>query len=168
MSLAGLGPKFVSRHVCLIIAWTGQQGPVLYNGAKDVNDEAHPPESEPAEAGRLMASSLPGWTVLEPACLHKENVHADICHTLPPDRTWHKVNDPKVDYSGGLGEGKFGPEPKLELSPPEGCLAEAGALRPQVCFCWTVPEPACWHKGNVRAVRLLKEPCLYWVISVSH
>ena len=21
----------------------------------------------------------------------------DICHCLPPDRIWHKVNDPKVD-----------------------------------------------------------------------
>ena len=25
----------------------------------------------------------------------------DICLCLPPDRTWHKVNDPRVDYSGG-------------------------------------------------------------------
>ena len=32
---------------------------------------------------------------------------------FPPDRTWHKVNDLKVDYSGGLGEGKVGHEPRL-------------------------------------------------------
>ena len=38
----------------------------------------------------------------------------DICHCLPPDRTWHKVNDPKVNYSGDLGEGKVGHEPKLK------------------------------------------------------
>ena len=39
---------------------------------------------------------------------------AGICHCLPPDRTWRKVNDPKVDYSGGLGERKVGHEPRLE------------------------------------------------------
>ena len=34
---------------------------------------------------------------------------------LPPDRTWHKVNDPKVDYSGDLGEGKVGYEPSWTM-----------------------------------------------------
>ena len=38
----------------------------------------------------------------------------NICLCLRPDRTWHKVNDPKVDYSGGLGEGNVGNEPRLE------------------------------------------------------
>ena len=28
----------------------------------------------------------------------------DICRCLPPNRTWHKVNDPKVDYSEDLLE----------------------------------------------------------------
>ena len=37
-----------------------------------------------------------------------------ICLCLPPDRTWHKVNDPKVDYSGDLGEGKVRHEPRLK------------------------------------------------------
>ena len=37
-----------------------------------------------------------------------------ICHCLPPDRTWHKVNEMKVDYSGVLEEGKVGQEPKLK------------------------------------------------------
>ena len=37
-----------------------------------------------------------------------------ICHCLPPDRTRHKVNDPKVDYSGDLGEEKVGQKPRLE------------------------------------------------------
>ena len=32
MSLAGHRPKSGSRHVCLIISWTGRQGPVLYKG----------------------------------------------------------------------------------------------------------------------------------------
>ena len=30
------------------------------------------------------------------------------------DRTWHKVNGPKVDYSGGFGEGKVKHKPRLE------------------------------------------------------
>ena len=34
-----------------------------------------------------------------------------ICFCLPPDRAWHKVNHPKVDYGGGLEEGKVGHEP---------------------------------------------------------
>ena len=38
----------------------------------------------------------------------------DIWHCLPTDRTWHKLNDPKVDYSGNLGEEKVEHEPKLE------------------------------------------------------
>ena len=41
-----------------------------------------------------------------------------ICHCLPPDKTWHKVNDLRVDYSWGLGEGKVG-------------------HKPQVCLCWS-------------------------------
>ena len=46
-----------------------------------------------------------------------------ICHCLPPDRTWHKVNDSKVDYSVGLGEGKVEAWALLEYNaalPPEG------------------------------------------------
>ena len=38
----------------------------------------------------------------------------DICHNLPPGKTGHKVNDPKVDYIGGLGEGKVGYGPRLK------------------------------------------------------
>ena len=34
-----------------------------------------------------------------------------ICFCLPPG---HNVNDPKVDYSGDLGEGKVGHEPRLK------------------------------------------------------
>ena len=39
----------------------------------------------------------------------------DICRCLPPDRIWHKVNDPKSNYGGDLGEGKVGN--KLRLGP---------------------------------------------------
>ena len=38
----------------------------------------------------------------------------DICLCIPPDRTWHKVNDSMVDYSLDLGEGKVEHEPRLE------------------------------------------------------
>ena len=48
MSLAGHGPKSRSRHVCLIIASNGRQGPVLYKGDKDT---AHPLKGGLAEAG---------------------------------------------------------------------------------------------------------------------
>ena len=36
----------------------------------------------------------------------QKDIGCPICPCLPPDRTRHKVNDPKVDYSVGLGEGK--------------------------------------------------------------
>ena len=44
----------------------------------------------------------------------RERERVNICLCLPPDRTWHKVNDPKVDCSGDLGEGKVGHEPRLK------------------------------------------------------
>ena len=39
---------------------------------------------------------------------------SDISFWLPPDRTWDKIYDPKVDYSDGLGERKVGHEPRFE------------------------------------------------------
>ena len=59
MSQAGHGPKSGSRHVCLIIAQTGQQGPVLYKGDKCVSDATSPPEGGPVESRSLLALSLP-------------------------------------------------------------------------------------------------------------
>ena len=56
MSLADFEPKSGSRHVCQLIALTGQQGPVLYKGD---NVAAGPPESGPAETGGLSVSNLP-------------------------------------------------------------------------------------------------------------
>ena len=39
----------------------------------------------------------------------KEKIKKEyICHCLPPNRTWHKVNDPKADYRGFLGRGRSG------------------------------------------------------------
>ena len=52
-------PKSGSGHGCRVIAWTRQQGLVLYIGDKDVNIAARPPEGDPAEPGRLSASNLP-------------------------------------------------------------------------------------------------------------
>ena len=72
-------------------------------------------------------------------------IMTDSCHCLPPDRTWQKVNDPKVDYSGGLGEGKFGHEPRLkpywtmmQLAHLKVAQSKLGALRSQVCLYWTI------------------------------
>ena len=31
--------------------------------------------------------------------------YVTICLCIPPDRTWYRVNEPKVDYSGDLKEG---------------------------------------------------------------
>ena len=62
MSLAGLEPKSGSRHMCLIIAWTGQQVPVLCKGVKGVNDAARLPEG-----GGLLALSLPLVSIPCPA-----------------------------------------------------------------------------------------------------
>ena len=39
---------------------------------------------------------------------------AYICLCLPSDRTWHNINDQKVDYSEDLGKEKVGHEPTLE------------------------------------------------------
>ena len=56
-----------------------------------------PTESGSAEARGLSASSLP-LSIDRPARMPDS----------PLDRTWHKVNDLKVDYSGGFrrGEGR--------------------------------------------------------------
>ena len=43
----------------------------------------------------------------QPECVY-------FCLCLPPDRTWHKVNDPKVELLSGFGERKVGHEPSLE------------------------------------------------------
>ena len=63
MSLAGYRPKHGSRHGCLIIAWTRQQGPGLYKGDKGVNDAAHPPEGGPAEPGAFRPQVYLCWTM---------------------------------------------------------------------------------------------------------
>ena len=42
------------------------------------------------------------------------NIYIYVCHCLQPEKTRHKVNDPKVDYSTDLGEGKVRHEPRPE------------------------------------------------------
>ena len=41
----------------IIVGIRGQQGPVLYNGEKGINNAADPPESGPAEPGSLLTDS---------------------------------------------------------------------------------------------------------------
>ena len=54
--------------------------------------------------------NLGGYLILNPVYTNMSFKRIDICRWLPPDRTWHKVND----YSGDLGERKVGHEPRLE------------------------------------------------------
>ena len=50
-----------------------------------------------------------GW--LASGLTHK---YSDICQCLQPDKAWHKVKNPKADYSRDKEEGKVGNEPRLE------------------------------------------------------
>ena len=68
MSLADHGPKYGSRHVCLIIAQTGQQGPERYEGDKGVCDAAHLPEGGPAKAGAFRRQVCPGALTVRNGC----------------------------------------------------------------------------------------------------
>ena len=128
MKLAGgHGLKHVSSHGWPVIAQTGPQSPVLYKGD---NNAARLPESGPAESGGLSISSLPllfdGPTKKPGRKAHSKLMLltlSDICLCLPTERTRHKVNDTKVDYSGGLGEGRSGPS---RVSNPAGvCWSSA-------------------------------------------
>ena len=84
---------------------------MLYKGDKGVNDAAHPPEGGSAETRGLLTSNLP-LNIDRPARVPDNPLkslylflpttvtnQADICLRLPSDRTRHKVNEPKVDYS---------------------------------------------------------------------
>ena len=93
MSLAGHGPKSGSRHVCLIIAYTGQQGPVLYKGDKGVNVAAPPAEGDSAEAGGRSASSLP---LLDSA--HKRQSQQQINAVGLDDRDADRYNAVHTGY----------------------------------------------------------------------
>ena len=47
---------------------------------------------------------LPRAPLVDPH--HRMQFSVDICHCLPPDRTWHEVNYPKVDYRMGFKRGE--------------------------------------------------------------
>ena len=69
---------------------------------------------------------------------------------LPPTRQDLTLDQwPKDRLKWGLGEGNVGHEPRLDpcwtmtqLAYLKVVQPKQGALRPQVCFCWTVPESA--------------------------
>ena len=139
---------------------------MLYKSDKDAINAAHPLEGGQTEAGGLTPSSLPLLSWVRTSGCARGIVQAHICHCLPPDRTWHKVND-----SGGLGEGDMGYELKLEpcgtmmqLAHPKVAQPKPGrGFRSEVCFCWTVPEQTC----KPPPPGFLKEACLYRVKSVA-
>ena len=58
-----------------------------------------------------------------------------ICRCLSPDRTRHKVNDPRVDYSGDLGEGTVGQKLRLEPCWSSTHLEQCGPNEPS--WSWT-------------------------------
>ena len=60
-------PKCGSGRGCRFIAWTRQQGLVLYIGYKGVNDAARTPGGGLVEAGDLSASNLPLISIPHPA-----------------------------------------------------------------------------------------------------
>ena len=67
------------------------------------------------------------------ARLSSRSEEVDICLSFPPDRTWHKVNDPRVDYNGDLGEGKVEHEPSLDPCCSSAHLVQCGLDEPS----WT-------------------------------
>ena len=78
---------------------------------------AWPPEARagPATWRECCVSSAPMSGSLDwVTAVARDCKLPDICLCLLPERTWHKVNDPKVDYIGDLGEGKIGHETRLE------------------------------------------------------
>ena len=90
----------------------------------------------------------------------REIMWAKICHCLLPDRTWHKVNDLKIDYSEGLGDRKV--RHKLRIEP-----------------CWTMIQLALPNNSDcawtsVRALERSYElptadrACLYKAKAESH
>ena len=72
-----------------------------------------------------------------------------ICLGLPLDWTWHKVNDPKVDYSGGWGRW-VGLEPRLE--PKAGGLSASSLLLPCSMYVYSyhmTRRGAIFHLNNI-------------------
>ena len=103
MSLAGYGlNQCESKHGCQIIAWTWPRGPVLYNNCQWHH---HPPEGGPAEteshSALNLSLSLKSRIGTDTSSRPEPSRTLSICHCFSPDRTWHKVNDMKVIYSGG-------------------------------------------------------------------
>ena len=62
----------------------------------------------------------------------------------PPDRTWHKVNDPKADYSGDLaGAGRAWAEART--------LLVCAAHRPTTCNVGLMSQAVSWSQIWVQA-----------------
>ena len=76
MSQAVTQPKSGSGHRCQVIAWTRQQGLVLYIGDKGVNVTACLPGGGPAEARDLSALNLPLISIPHPAWMPDDQAKA--------------------------------------------------------------------------------------------
>ena len=91
-----------------------------YKDAKGINDAARQAEADQPKPGAFRFQ-ICHWVLTarygcQTVCFKASarSTVVDICLCLPSDRTWHNVNDPKVNYSGDLGEGKVGHESRLE------------------------------------------------------
>ena len=71
-----------------------------------VNDAARPPEGLKSAICHWPSGTDARQSAKKP--LHEAATERYICLSLPPGRTWHKVNDSKVDYRKDLSEGKVG------------------------------------------------------------
>ena len=76
-----------------------------------------------------------------------------ICLCLPPDMTWHKVNDSKVGLKWGLEEGKVGHEPRFDP-----CLATLVICSLSAMWAW-------WAQIWVQA--LMPDYSLNWTAKSS-
>ena len=95
-------------------------------------EEALKSASWAATADKASVVEWPGENRIPPTPLADVQPKLDICHCLPPDRTRHKVNGPKVDYNGDYGEGRLGTS-RMKVGhdaahPPEGGLPEDRGL----------------------------------------
>ena len=129
MSLAGLGRKSGSRHVCLIRLDSKVQ--CYARGTKVSMLQL-----------ALQKVAQPKPEVFQPQVGHGALTY--ICLYLPSDRTWHQANDPKVDYSGDLGEGQFRHESRLKTCWSSAHFVQCGPDMPnrswiQICVLARIP-----------------------------
>ena len=100
--------------------------------------------NQPCFTSTMLQSMVSGALRFYKSYKHSSSRIRYICLCLSPDRTWYKVNDQKVDYSGGVqGKGNsstgHGTWTMMQLAHLKVAQPKLVALRPQVCLWWTLP-----------------------------